>query len=290
MQPNFIGIGMQRCASSWLHRVLDEHPRINKPPSGLHFFNNNYDRGDSWYIGELSRYLTDDSIIGEFSTTYSYPECAQIVAERLFSFNPNVKLIASIRRPMDRCYSDYRRSLRKGEIPDQSFTEAIAGNMMFVQRSLYAPIIAVYLKYFKREQFHFINYDNIVNDPGLVATNLYKFLDVNSDFQPSILQKRLGATYEMKSARFEVLINKFQKNGKYFLQSIRLDKIIPFVKGSGIVKLLRYINTASSKSASSKKTPQSHTVEIQTVHSQFNKDIEDTMILTGLDLQTWFVK
>jgi len=282
MQPDFIGIGMQRCASSWLHRVLDEHPQVNKPPRGLHFFNYNFDHGQLWYSGELSRYFAGDGIIGEFSTTYSYPECAQKVAERIFSLTPNVKIIASIRQPMDRCYSDYRRSLRNGEIPDQAFTEAIGENMMFVQRSLYAPIIAAYLKFFKREQFHFINYDHIINDPGSVAASLYKFLDVSPDFRPSVLQERLGATYEMKSAHFEVLIKKLQRKGKKILQSIRLDKIIPLIKGSGVINLLRLINTASTDN-----TPYPPTNEIQLVHSQFSKDIVETMKLTGLDLQRW---
>jgi len=282
IQPDFIGIGMQRCASSWLHRVLDEHPQINKPPSGLHFFNYNFERGNLWYSSELKRYFTGNRIIGEFCATYSYPECAQKVSERIFSFCPNVKLIASIRHPMDRCYSDYRRSLRIGEIPDQIFQEAIAENMMFVQRSLYAPIIAAYFKFFQREQFHFINYDNIVDNPGSVVASLYNFLEVDPEFRPSILENRLGATYEMKSARFEVLLGELQATGGNFLRSIGLGRVIPLIKRSGIIRVLRNINTASKDIS-----PRSHSNEMDMLHSQFKNDIEETMKLTGLDLQAW---
>lgn len=284
MQPDFIGIGMQRCASSWLHYVLGEHPQINKPPSGIHFFNYYFERGDLWYSSELKRYFTEDGITGEFSTTYSYPEFAKKVAERIFSFSPNVKLIASIRHPMDRCYSDYRRSLRIGEIQDQSVQDAITVHSIFVQRSLYAPIIEAYLKFFQREQFQFINYDNIVDDPKSVAISLYNFLGVDPEFRPSILEEKLGATYEMKSARFEVLLGKLQTSGRNFLQSVGLRTAAPLIKRSGIIKLLRFINTDSKANGI---TLQSHTDEIQMVYSLFNNDIEETMKLTGLDLQTW---
>ena len=40
--PVFIGVGFQRCGTSWLNKVLFEHPDICKPESGLHFFNKNY--------------------------------------------------------------------------------------------------------------------------------------------------------------------------------------------------------------------------------------------------------
>jgi hypothetical protein len=86
----------------------------------------------------------------------------------------------------------------------------------------------------------------------------------------------------MKSASFEVWIKKLQTNGKRTLQSFRLDKIVPLIKGSGIIKLLRYINTASTDNST-----HLHTDEIESVNVQFNKDILETMSLTGLDLQTW---
>lgn len=38
--PNFLAIGSQRCASTWLHSVLKEHPEITLAPKEYQFWSN----------------------------------------------------------------------------------------------------------------------------------------------------------------------------------------------------------------------------------------------------------
>lgn len=86
----------------------------------------------------------------------------------------------------------------------------------------------------------------------------------------------------MKNVRFEVFLGKLQSKGKNFLNSIGLYTLIPMIKRSGIIKKLRRINTASIDIA-----PRALANEMSKVNSQFKKDIEKTMQLTGMDLQAW---
>ena len=75
MHIDFIGIGFRRCGSSWLHSVLNQHPMINKPDKGLHFFS-----GKDSCIEKKEEYEfffnkpSRNQIVGEFSVSYSYPD------------------------------------------------------------------------------------------------------------------------------------------------------------------------------------------------------------------------
>ena len=48
--PTMIGIGAQKCASSWVHAALGVHPQIGvSEPKEVDFFSYYYDRGYQWY-------------------------------------------------------------------------------------------------------------------------------------------------------------------------------------------------------------------------------------------------
>jgi hypothetical protein len=50
MQPTYVGIGAQKCASTWLHRILAEHPQVTVPEiKEVDFFSYHFDHGYQWY-------------------------------------------------------------------------------------------------------------------------------------------------------------------------------------------------------------------------------------------------
>ena len=51
MLPNFIGIGVPRAGTTWLHELLDMHPDVAVPQrrKEVHFFDRYYDKGMAWY-------------------------------------------------------------------------------------------------------------------------------------------------------------------------------------------------------------------------------------------------
>ena len=51
MLPNFLGIGVPRGGTTWLHELLSSHSEVYMPTQRkeIHYFDRFYDRGSSWY-------------------------------------------------------------------------------------------------------------------------------------------------------------------------------------------------------------------------------------------------
>src|SRR5690606_14960898 len=91
---DFLGIGVQKAGTTWLHRVLKAHPEIfmaEADDKDLRFFNAYYDRGYRWYERHFDS--GDARRRGEFSTSYFYSKDAP---ERVYRYNPNMQLVLSL--------------------------------------------------------------------------------------------------------------------------------------------------------------------------------------------------
>ena len=110
--PDFIIPGFQKCATTALWKNLNQHPRICMAtcptcPGGkeLNFFspwrkNTNFNRGFGWYS---SHFKDDGRLWGEASPSYTgIPEKSAAMIRKAL---PEVKLIFSMRNPVDRAYS-----------------------------------------------------------------------------------------------------------------------------------------------------------------------------------------
>src|SRR5690606_8739996 len=87
---HFLGIGVQKAGTTWLHRVLASHPEVfmaEADDKDLRFFNAYYDRGYEWYEGHFK--AAERIRCGEFSTSYFYSMDAP---KRVHRYNPNMRL------------------------------------------------------------------------------------------------------------------------------------------------------------------------------------------------------
>ena len=281
IKPDFIGIGFQRCGTSWLNKILFEHPEIGKPSSGLHFFTDNFSKGERWYEEKLAEYLQGKRIVGECSTPYCYPNLAPIVAERIHSLYPDVKLIFSIRHPVKRCESDYRRLGRIGNIQESNITfqSAIQNYPEILERSLYSPVLSQFYSKFPKSNIHIIRFDDIENNSHYVVKKLFRFLNVNQGFIPPSLNDQLGATYNMHSMPLERSIIKTQEMVQILLRHLPKNNSKSVRKvGRYFVKKLRNLNRSSSINDN---------VFVEKLGLEFKNDLIDTMNLTDLDLEEW---
>src|SRR5689334_8975756 len=116
--PDFIIIGAQKGGTTSLYNYLIEHPLIKSARrKEVHYFDRNFHKGVSWYKAffptSLEKYyaeniLKKDFITGEGSPEYLfYPHCAEKAVRVL----PQAKIIALLRNPVDRAYSQYRHNL-----------------------------------------------------------------------------------------------------------------------------------------------------------------------------------
>src|SRR5690606_3039954 len=102
---DFLGLGVQKAATTWLFRMLAAHPDIfmaRAQDKDLRFFSAYYDRGLVWYERHFA--AAGPRRCGEFSTSYFYSKDAP---ERVFRYHPGIRLLLSLRDPVERLISHH---------------------------------------------------------------------------------------------------------------------------------------------------------------------------------------
>lgn len=123
--PDFIILGAQRCGTSSLYSYLTSHPQvIPASRKEVHFFDNNFDKGELWYrkhFPSVVRMLSGEYITGEASPYYLYhPHVARRISEVI----QDPKLVVLLRDPVDRAISHYWLEVNQCENEDLTMEDA----------------------------------------------------------------------------------------------------------------------------------------------------------------------
>jgi hypothetical protein len=185
---DFIVAGVQKAGTTALHYFLSKHPHIALPrDQALHFF----DKEEYFKSAPDYRILHGNfnpgwrwQIAGEVTADYVYYTPA---LERIARYNPEMKLIISLRNPTDRAFSHWNMRRAKGREPLE-FLEAIQrdraqigsglrGNA-HLERGFYAAQLERVFDLFPREQVLLIKYEDFRRDYARVVNGLFDFLGV----------------------------------------------------------------------------------------------------------------
>lgn len=210
MLPTFLIIGAPRAATSWITRNLRLHPEIYLPRrKELHFFDRHYDRGIKYYM----KYFEDrkeETAVGEATPAYlhglySDNDIPALIKKHL----PHVKLIASLRNPVDRLYSRYWNAKAKfAENADLSFEEKIRQKPEFIEEGFYYYQLMRFFQLFPRERVLILLFDDLEANPDLFLEKIYSFLSVNRNFTTGFERTRVNAASSKKHlGKFEILWN-----------------------------------------------------------------------------------
>jgi Sulfotransferase domain len=135
--PDFLIIGCKKGGTTSLMNWLVEHPDVARMyPSfqrrkSPHYFDINYARGEAWYRAHFpTRQALDRQrrrtgrrpLVGEASPYYMFHPAAP---ERIRETLPDVRLIALLREPVSRAYSNYWDRVATGNEDLPSFEAAI---------------------------------------------------------------------------------------------------------------------------------------------------------------------
>ena len=110
--PTFLGIGAQKCATTFIAECLKSHPEIfMSSPKELHFFGH-----DKFELG-LDHYLKffkkgEQKIVGEFSPSY----LTKAPPMEIYNALGRIKIVIALRDPIKRFISHYMQLIRKGEL------------------------------------------------------------------------------------------------------------------------------------------------------------------------------
>jgi Sulfotransferase domain len=237
--PDFLVVGAAKCGTTSLFDWICMHPGVVRPSTNgrprkeLLFFDYNFYRGVDWYRkhfpleserGEFEREHGRPFVTGEATASYL---TGYWVPERVREVTPDVKLIVTLRNPVDRAYSAFQMSRREGLEGCESFEEAIAleddrlagelertrndprynpplppplGYWSYLYRSRYADHVARWLELFPREQMLFLKFEDLAADPWRALEEVHSFLGLPSH-RASELRKLNAASYSEMSPR-----------------------------------------------------------------------------------------
>lgn len=280
IRPDAIGLGCRRCASSWLHAVLNQHPAIGKTKhGGLHYFSKEWSRGPDWYREQLADSAGKDKIV-EFSVSYAYPEYSEQVARRIYDFSPEVRLFASVRNPIDRAFSDFLRSTRVLDIPgDISFEDALEDYPQFIDRGMYGRILAPFFDLFPKENITILFYDDLKEGPETYLRPLFRLLDVEPRFEVLDLKRKEPSGKKVRNAWLNGAVFAAKAMSDAVLNRLCYERWQSF-KARNVHHYSRLIS-ANTEAATMSMETRLHLL------SRFESDIRQLELLTKRRLEHW---
>lgn len=227
--PSFLGIGAQKSGTTFLYEMIRKHPDIctARYRKEVHFFDRYYDRGEAWYRSLFAHCGT--RCRGEFTPAYLFHrDCPA----RIHALIPDVRLIAILRNPIDRCYSQYKFTIREANYTG-SFSDFIRDRSDAVQRGLYYEQIMRYLRYFPRQNLLILLYENLIDFPNESVAQVLDFLGLDPGFAP---QTRNMNTNPSEAPRLPSAYAA-AKRAASFLRDQDLYWIIETAKATGLRQL-----------------------------------------------------
>lgn len=278
MKPTYVGIGAQKCASTWLHRILAAHPAVCVPATKeVDFFSFNFERGYEWYEYQFAGCRTAMAA-GEISPSYF---CDPLVPPRVHAYAPDIRIILSLRDPVQRALSNHRHEVRVGHIQgsDFSFETALASNPLYIEQGLYATHLRRWLQYFPLEQILIVLMEDVERAPAEVARAVYEFVGVDPAFQPDGLTTRFNPSYANRSARLRAI-----KDSLYeYTRAPALNWLWELGAAAGLKRIYRSLNQVASE----KRIPAPSPELLADLRGRFEPEVVELEKILGRSLQSW---
>jgi hypothetical protein len=200
-QLDYVVIGAQKCATSWMYYCLRDHPGICVPSKKLEagyiggaMFR---EKGEAWFFDRFQP--EPGQVTGDVSVEYLWdPDSAAALQPHA----AKAQLIISLRHPVDRMVSGYFWLVRRGDLPNLPLEQGIAAVLrarpgfpdpldgpvdQAVRRSLYGPQIRRFIEMFGADRIKVVLYEDIAQDSLTQIQDIYRTLGVDPTFVPPSL-------------------------------------------------------------------------------------------------------
>ena len=189
-----IGIGAQKCASSWLHDVLATHPQIAAAPAKeVDFFSHRFDRGYRWYARQFP---ASGGLRFECSPSYL---CDPRSPGRVAAFAPEARIVAVLRDPVERAYSNHLHEIARGHVPPVPFAEGLSNNPGYIDRGHYAVHLARWYAAFPAGRILCLFAEDIARAPQRAARRVYRHLGIAEDHATGLIGERRNVSDRARS-------------------------------------------------------------------------------------------
>jgi len=210
--PDFFLVGAPKAGTTALHAALAAHPQLylspvkepkfylcdgRRPPRGEHRGPGDAHSRNEW-IWRRERYealfatAPEGALRGE-STPFYLSDPAALA--RIRRDRPDARLVAVLRDPVDRAYSNWMHLWSDGLEPEPDVVRAVAAEdarraagwapfWHYRRLGRYGEQVEALYRIFPREQVHLLRYRDLVDDPAEAIGAVCTFLGVRADDPP----------------------------------------------------------------------------------------------------------
>ena len=189
-QLDFILAGAQKSGTTALHYFLSRHPDITMgDQQEIHFFDNDALFASEPDYEQLHKHyplLAGSMIAGDCTPSYIYHDPA---AERIWKYNPKIKLLITLRNPVERAFAHWNMQRFRGREPLDFFNavreeqtriagapSADARRFAYVDRGFYGRQLTRLFKFFRREQVKIVKFEDFRDNQRETLAAIFSFL------------------------------------------------------------------------------------------------------------------
>jgi hypothetical protein len=253
--PNFFIVGAQKAGTTSLYHYLNQHPEVYMSPrKEPHFFEGMHSEfrrpgRRNAPVSDLAEYqalfegASGEKAIGEASASYLFsPKAPGLIKSSV----PDARLIAILRNPADRAYSNYLHCVQVGREPLGSFAEALQAEQSrmrdrwgplwyYKHKGFYYAQVKRYFDTFGRDQVGVWLYEDLRNDAFGTLGEVFRFLDVDERFVPdaSLEHNPSGVP---RAGKLYTRVRALTARNPVLVERILPAKLRGYVKGRVLVK------------------------------------------------------
>jgi hypothetical protein len=208
--PHWLLIGAPKAGTTAFAGWLAQHPQaFLSEEKELYFFDDHWSRGLGWYEDQFA-IAPEGALCGEATPSYLYSDPA---LTRIRATVPEVRLMAIIREPAQRAWSQYMYVRQLGE-ERRDFGPAVDAELSdpdhlpwphrvpgYVGGGLYAERIRTVQSLYGRDALLVLFHDELVADPLGTYASACAHIGLDPSFVPEL--RRENPTYDVRSIRVQ---------------------------------------------------------------------------------------
>lgn len=268
-----IGIGGQKCASTWLFDALARFAAVRPAPrKELDFFSYHHDRGHGWYAG----HWRGPGLRLECSPSYLHDPRAP---NRLRAFAPGARVIAILRDPVERAFSHHLHEIARGHIPAQGFIDALPATPDYLEQGRYPRHLSRWFAVFPPGQRLVLLQEEVFSDPAAALARLGDFLGRPAPAQTQALRAPKNVSDRPRS---KTLRGGLRAGGRV-ARKLGMEDALVALKAARPVRGLMTWNDRPLRTT----VPPLTAAEHRALAAQFMPDMELLAELLGRDSLPW---
>jgi hypothetical protein len=242
--PRILIIGTQRGGTTSLYSYLVRHPHVGESLyKEVNYFDINYGRGTNWYRSHFP--FRSRGVLGIDATPYYMQH--PLACERAHRLLPDAKMIALLRNPADRAFSQHHKNRRRGreELPfrealereeervrgevekiqcDPSYNSFAHRQLAYRSKGIYEAQLRPWLETFPKESLLVLKSEDMYEDPARVYQRVIEFLELppfELDFFPAMNQFAKTSTFD--DALREELLEFYRPHNERLYELLGID-------------------------------------------------------------------